>query len=91
MHRVSLLLVVNTIFIGFMTMARIRGPYSSHEQLILYRYGSLALFAAGVLIPWICFVFFRKFVERHTILASVWLAATLSAVIIWGAALSGGV
>ena len=91
MYRITLLLVINIIVIGFFALSRAQGPYSSFEQELVYRYGSLAFFVAGVVIPCICLVLFQVFVRQHITVASVWLVATLFAFIIYGAATSGGV
>ena len=45
------MLVVNVVVIGFLTASMVQGPYSSREQELWYRYGSLGLFVAGVILP----------------------------------------
>jgi lipopolysaccharide export LptBFGC system permease protein LptF len=47
----SFLLAINTLLIGAFTWSFVSGPYSSFEQELWYRYGSLAFFLIGVVLP----------------------------------------
>jgi hypothetical protein len=38
------LLALNTLFMGLLTASFVQGPYSSSQQELWYRYGSLGLF-----------------------------------------------
>jgi hypothetical protein len=82
------ILGTNTVLIGLATASFARGPYSSHEQELWYRYGSLAFFVCGAVLPAIALFADRR--SRVVIGASiVWMAATFLA-FVWYAMMSGG-
>lgn len=45
------MLGVNAVIIGLLTLSYTQGPYSSWEQELWYRYGSLAFLSGGVILP----------------------------------------
>ncbi len=86
----SAILGVNTVLIGLATASFTRGPYYSHEQELWYRYGSLAFFMAGSVLPAIALLAGRR--SHWVIVASIaWMVATLLAFVWYAAMSSGGV
>jgi asparagine N-glycosylation enzyme membrane subunit Stt3 len=53
-------LAVNTVLIGLVAFSFAQGPYSSGEQELWYRYGSLAFFLAGSVLPAIALFLGRR-------------------------------
>jgi hypothetical protein len=83
-------LVVNAALIGVLTASFTQGPYSSPEQELWYRYGSLGFFIAGVTVPAIVLFAGRK--SRVVVGASVaWMSATLVAFLYYATMSGGGV
>lgn len=79
---------VNTLLIGLVTASFTQGPYSSEEQELWYRYGSLAFFVVGSILPAIALFAGRQ--SRWVLGASVaWMAATFVA-FVWYVMMSGG-
>jgi hypothetical protein len=84
------LLGVNTLLIGLLTASMVQGPYSSTEQELWYRYGSLSFFLAGAVLPAIALFAFR--LSRALIVVSTaWMAIILLAFVVFGMMSSGGV
>ena len=84
------ILAINTALIGLATASFTQGPYSSHEQELWYRYGSLAFLMGGVVAPAVALFAGRK--SRIVIGGSVaWMAMTLIAFIYYVGLSSGGV
>jgi hypothetical protein len=84
------MLGVNTVLIGLATVSFTQGPYSSREQEFWYRYGSLAFFVAGSILPGIALFADRR--SRVVIGASIaWMAATFLAFVRYAMMSSGGV
>jgi hypothetical protein len=82
------LLGVNTLLIGLAATSFTQGPYSSLEQELWYRCGSLGFFVAGSLLPAIAMFAARR--SRWVIGASIaWMAATFVG-FVWYAMMSGG-
>ena len=54
------MLAFNTVVIGFTAASFAQGPYSSFEQELWYRYGSLAFFIVGCLFPAVMLFAFRR-------------------------------
>ena len=70
------LLGINTVLIGLLTASFVQGPYSSGEQELWYRYGSLGFLLAGVVLPAIGLFTARR--QRWVIITStVWMLITL--------------
>ncbi len=79
---------VNTLLIGFVTASFTQGPYSSDGQELWYRYGSLAFFVVGSILPAIAL--FAGCKSRWVPSASVaWMAGTFVA-FVWYVMMSGG-
>jgi hypothetical protein len=84
------MLVVNVVLIGFLTASMVQGPYSSREQEVWYRFGSLGFFTAGVVLPAAGLFAIRR--SRLVIAAlNTWMLAVLLAFLWFGAMSSGGV
>lgn len=82
------LLAINTTIIGLLTASFVQGPFSSDEQELWYRYGSLAFFLAGSVVPAIAMFATRR--SRMVIVASTaWMLITLLA-FVWFAMMSSG-
>jgi hypothetical protein len=82
------LLIVNTLLIGLLTASFVQGPYSSSEQELWYRYGSLGFFSAGAALPAIALFAARRL--RWVVIAStVWMLMVLVG-FAWFAMMSGG-
>lgn len=84
------MLVVNVIFIGFLATSMVQGPYSSHEQEVWYRYGSICFFIAGVIFPAVVLFVMRQS-RLIVVSANVWMFAILLGFVLFGAMSSGGV
>lgn len=79
---------VNAALIGLFTASFVRGPYSSREQELWYRYGSLGFFIAGVVLP--AFALFAARRSRWVLIAATaWMLSLLLA-FAWFAMRSGG-
>ena len=83
-----LLLGVNALLTSLLVVSFGKGPYSSAEQELWYRYGSLSFFVAGAVLPAVALFAFRR--SRWFVLASTaWMLAVLLA-FVWFAMMSGG-
>ena len=79
---------VNAVLMGLAAASFMQGPYSSSEQELWYRYGSLGLFIAGVALPAV--VLFAAPQSRWgVIVCTAWMLALLIA-FAWFAMMSGG-
>jgi hypothetical protein len=82
------LLGVNTVLIGLLTASFVQGPYSSNEQELWYRYGSLGFFFAGSVLPATALLVARR--SRGVVVtAMAWMLITLLA-FAWFALMAGG-
>jgi len=82
------MLGVNAMLMGLLGASFAQGPYSSSEQELWYRYGSLAFFFAGVILPAIALFVGRR--SRWVAIGSaIWMLALLVASA-WFAMMSGG-
>lgn len=86
---VSAMLGINAILIGLLALSFSHRPYSSHEQELWYRYGSLGFLLVGVIIPGAAFWFGALRSQRAIVGLFIWMIATLIACLIY-ALLSGG-
>ena len=83
-----MMLIANVVFIGFFTAGMVQGPYSSREQEVWYRYGSLGFFIAGVVLPAVALFFVRRSC-LVVIFLNAWMFVILLA-FLWFAAMSSG-
>jgi hypothetical protein len=56
----TLLAGFNVVAMGLVVATFAVGPYSSASQEVWYRYGSIAFFCAGAILPGIVLTFFRR-------------------------------
>ena len=78
----------NSLLIGLVAASFAQGPYSSAEQELWYRYGSLGFLVGGAVLPAIALFAGRK--SRWILTASVaWMVATFVA-FAWYVMMSGG-
>ena len=82
------LLGVNAVLMGLLAVSFAQGPYSSDEQELWYRYGSLSLFLAGAALPAIA-LFVARRSRRAVLICTAWMLALLI-VGGWYAMMSGG-
>lgn len=87
-HSAFTMLIVNGLFIGFAVTSFVQGPYSSREQELWYRYGSLGFFIAGVVIPAAVLLAFRRLRPVVRILTA-WMSVVFLG-FVWYLAMSGG-
>src|SRR5437764_11800704 len=72
------LLGINAVLMGVLAASFAQGPYSSSEQELWYRYGSLGFFLAGAALPAIALFAGRR--SRCVVIASTaWMLITLLA------------
>lgn len=85
------MLGINTLMIGLLAFSFSHGPYSSQEQELWYRYGSIGFLIAGAVLPAIAL---RLGVLRRQwaiIALSVWMIAVFIACFIYTLFSGGGV
>ena len=82
------MLGINTVLIGLVAVSFSQGPYSSPEQEFWYRYGSLALFVAGSILPAILLFTVRRSL-RVSGASVAWRGATFL-IVLWYVMMSGG-
>jgi len=82
------LLGVNAVLMGLLAASFVRGPYSSSEQELWYRYGSLGFFLAGAALPAIALFAARR--SRWVVIASTLWMLTVLLGFAWFAMMSGG-
>jgi hypothetical protein len=82
------LLGINAVLIGLLATSFAQGPYSSSEQELWYRYGSLGFFLAGAALPAIALFAARR--SRWVVLVSTAWMLTLLLAFAWFAMMSGG-
>ncbi|WP_129586235.1 hypothetical protein [Sphingomonas montana] len=84
------MLIANVVIIEFLTAGMARGPYSSREQELWYRYGSLGFLFTGVIIPAATMLAIRQ--SRFVVaFLNAWMFAILLGFMWFVAMSSGGV
>lgn len=82
------LLALNAVLMGLLCVSFVQGPYSSFEQELWYRYGSLGFVLAGAVLPAIALLKARH--SRWVVtISTAWMLALLLA-FVWFAMMSGG-
>ena len=82
------LLGVNAVLMGLLAASFVQGPFSSREQELWYRYGSLCFLLAGAAVPAIALFAGRR--SRWVVIAcTAWMLALLLA-FAWFVMMSGG-
>lgn len=84
------LLIANIGFLGLLALALAQGPYSSFEQKVWYRYGTLSLLLAGVVLPGFLLVLKRQS-RRGNGTACGLMGGTFVLAIFYGVMSGGGV
>jgi hypothetical protein len=79
---------LNTLFMGLLTANFVQGPYSSSQQELWYRYGSLGLFLVGAVLPAFALVYGRRSFWIVAA-ATVWMLLILLT-FVWFGMMSGG-
>ena len=82
------LLAVNLLLMALAASSYAQGPYSSVQQELWYRYGSLGLLLAGAVLPALALIFGRRSFRIAAAL-TVWMFLTLLA-FLWFVMMSGG-
>ena len=82
------LLGVNAMLMGLLALSFVQGPYSSLEQELWYRYGSLGFVLLGVVLPASSLFAARRF-PWIIVASSVWMLVALIG-FVWFAMMSGG-
>lgn len=81
-------LAVNALFIGLLTALFVQGPFYNKGQEVWYRYYSLGFFMAGVVLPAITVIVFRRN-AKVVFPTTVWMIFVFSCFLGY-AMLSGG-
>ena len=85
------IVAVNTVLIGLLTLSFAQGPYSSWDQELWYRYGSLSFLFAGVVFPAIALLTGASRSRRLLGMLATWLAAVFIAFVYYAMMSGGGV
>ena len=85
------LLAFNVVAIGYLALAFAQGPYSSWEQELWYRYGSIAFFVVGAIVPAVAMFSGARRSGAMLGLVAAWLAATFLAFCYYAVMSGGGV
>lgn len=86
-----LLLGLNALLIGITAFSFSQGPYSSDEQELWYRYGSLSFLLGGVIVPAIALLAFARKSAVAVSVLTAWMAAAFFAFLIYVFYSGGGV
>ncbi|MDB5678122.1 hypothetical protein [Sphingomonas bacterium] len=71
------LAIFNTIFMGLLALAFASGGYSSWQQDLWYRYGSLAFVLIGALVPGAILIVRGRRSARAVIAVTLWMIVVL--------------
>lgn len=80
-----------TVILGLTALSFTQGPYSSREQELWYRYGSLSFLLSGVVFPAIALLLGARRSGWATISLTAWMVATLLAFLVYAFHSGGGV
>ena len=83
--------VTNTVILGLTAVSFNQGPYSSPEQELWYRYGSLGFLLIGVAFPTVALILGARRSRWTTVALTLWMYATLIAFLVYAFYSSGGV
>ena len=83
------MLAINGLLMGLATLSFFQGPYSSLEQELWYRYGSIIFTLAGAVIPAIILLSVAKRPPWLVAALTIWMVAVLG-VFVGYALISGG-
>ncbi len=82
---------INALLIGLLAFSFSQGPYSSREQELWYRYGSIGFLLAGAAFPAIALWLGAKRFQWAIVALTGWMIAILMACFVYAMASSGGV
>ena len=82
-------LSINGLLMGLTALSFTQGPYSSPEQELWYRYGSLGFLLAGAVVPALILSWRARRWRRAAMATTLWMVVTLVAFLSY-ALLSGG-
>lgn len=83
------ILAINTVVIGLAALSFSQGPYSSPEQELWYRYGSLGFLLVGAILPAIALLLGARSSTWGTVALTMWMVAGFVSFMLY-AILSGG-
>lgn len=84
-----MVLGINALLIGLLAFSFAWGPYSSPQQELWYRYGSIGFLLAGAVLPATALWLGAMRSQRAIVAIIVWMIAVLAACVVY-AFLSGG-
>ena len=85
------MLVINGLLMGLLALGFTQGPYSSREQELWYRYGSMAFLLGGAVLPAVALLLGANRRPWAIILLTVWMVAALFAFLVYAFYSGGGV
>ena len=85
------ILIINGLVIGLAALSFSQGPYSSAEQELWYRYGSLALLAVGVILPGLLLLLGARRRPWAVSILIIWMVAAFAAFLVYAFYGGGGV
>jgi hypothetical protein len=85
------MLGINALFIGVAALSFSRGPYSSAEQELWYRYGSLGFLLIGAIIPGLALLLGARRFGWATAILTTWMLAAFLAFLVYAFYSGGGV
>ena len=84
-------LALNTVLMGLLALSFGSGPYSSREQEIWYRYGSLGFLLIGAILPAFALALGARRSPALSTALAFWMVAVLFAFIYYAMMSGGGV
>ncbi len=82
---------INGLLMGLLALAFARGPYSSLEQELWYRYGSLGFVLIGAVLPAVALMLGVRRSQWGLVALVLWMIATLFAFVVYALRSGGGV
>lgn len=85
------MLGINALLIGLLAFSFSHGPYSSREQELWYRYGSIGFLIAGAVLPAVALLLGAARYQWAVIALIMWMLAILMACFVYAMFSGGGV
>lgn len=85
------ILGINGLLMGLFALGFSQGPYSSQEQELWYRYGSISFLLGGAVLPGFALLLGAKRAPWAVISLTVWMVAALCAFAVYVFHSGGGV
>ena len=82
---------LNCLLMGFVASGFAFGPYSSWEQEVWYRYGSIGFLLCGAILPAVALALGARRFEGANIALTLWMILALCAFLTYGFLSGGGV